>query len=264
MLDWLDQMLTRAPQHLREMGHVRELWGIRQRWRQFHAHWAPHCENTRQVIRQAIAQARTRKRAAVLGSGWLLDVPIEDLASQFEEVLLVDLLHPFSIRWWARRWPNVHLLEADVGEVALVAWQVIEAPGTPLPASRPSLFLGDTSLGLTVSCNLLSQIPVMPAWYLRKHRYPEKEVEAFSRQAIEAHLAYLARLPGVVCLVADTEAITLTPGGEEVSRRSTLNGARLPWQGATWRWRLLPRRDRPPYHAEELHVVGVPNIHGLA
>jgi len=260
MFDWLDQMLTRTPLHLSEMGHVRELWGIRQRWREWHGHWSPHCERTKDVIRQAVALCPRRRRAAVLGSGWLNDVPIEELSSAFEEVILVDLLHPFSIRWLARRWRNVHLVEADVAEVSLGAWQAVEKPGTPLPSSRPTLFLDDAGLDLTVSCNLLSQLPCMPAWYLRKHRHDEAAVAAFCRQAVEAHLAYLRRLPGVVCVVADTDTSTVTPAGDEVFRRPTLYGATFPWHGQRWRWRVVPRRTKPPYHGEELHVIGVPDV----
>src|SRR5262245_48531707 len=231
MFDWLDQLLTWAPLHLQELGHVRELWGIRQRWRDWHAHWSPHCERTKDVIRKAAALCPQRRRAAVFGSGFLHDVPLEELAASFREVVLVDLMHPFSVRWWARRWSNVHLIDADVSEVSLGAWQAVEKRGTPLPVSRPSLFLDDAELDLAVSCNLLSQLPCMPAWYLRKNRHPEQEVVPFCRQVVEAHIDYLRRLPGVVCVVADTETITVTPAGDEVSRRTTLHGATMPWEG---------------------------------
>ena len=44
---------------------------------------------------------------AVLGSGWLLDVPLDHLCSGLEQVYLVDINHPPQIRKKAERLDNV-------------------------------------------------------------------------------------------------------------------------------------------------------------
>ena len=263
MLGWMDRLLTAAPLHLREMGYVRELWGIRQRWNEWRAHWKPHCDRTRAVILQAMARCKQRRKAVILGSGWLHDVPAQELCDAFGRVVFVDLLHPWSVRWRARQWRNAAFVADDISGVALGAWQAVEQRGTPLPVSRPSLFLDDAEVDLVASVNLLSQLPCMPAWYLRQHRHPEGQIEPFCRQVVEAHLDWLRRLPGVVCLVGDIEAETRTMAGQTVSRRGTLHGAALPWDGEHWEWRIIPRRDRHPHDAEVLHVVGVPDIKAL-
>jgi hypothetical protein len=261
MLQRINRFLTRCPLHLREMGFVREVWGIRRRYLQFREHWDEHCRRARAVILAAAARCPQRRTAVVLGSGWLHDVPVAELSAMFQKVVLVDLIHPFSVRWSLRRYRNVEARDADVSAVLEETWNAVEKREAVLPVSRPDLFLEDEGIDLVVSLNLLSQLPCMPSWYLKKHGgFPEGQVEAFNRQLVEAHLDYLTHLPGVVCLICDKEIITRTPTQAEVARRSTLYGASLPWTGEEWEWALVPRSDREPYHGQYLRVVAVPDV----
>jgi hypothetical protein len=257
----LNRWLTRCPRYLREMGFDREFWGIRRRYQQFRPEWEAHCVQAEKIILQAAAQCPQHRRVIVIGTGWLHDVPVAELSNMFSSVTLVDLLHPFSVRWHLRRFPNVQLRVADISGVLEATWQAVERGEAVLPVSRPDLFLEEEEVDLVVSLNLLSQLPCMPSWYLKKvGKFPEKQVELFNRQLVEAHLDYLPRLPGVVCLIADFELITRSPAGEEVARRSTLYGNAMPYAGQEWEWRLIPQGDRPPYNSQSLRVVGVPNI----
>jgi hypothetical protein len=262
MWQTVNRWLTRCPLHLREMGFVRELWGIRRRYLQFRPEWEEHCHQAKRVILEAVCRCPQQRQAVILGSGWLHDVPLAELSRTFEHVTLVDVLHPFSVRWYVRRhFRNVRVLEADVSGVLYPAWLAVERQEAILPVSRPDLFVEDRQIDLVVSLNLLSQLPCMPSWYLKKvGRFPEAQVELFNRQLVEAHLDYLRRLPGVVCLIGDVEIITRTPAGVEVARRSTLYGADFPYVGQEWEWRLIPRGDRPPYNSQSLRVLGVPEV----
>ena len=86
----------------------------------------------------------------------------------FREVVLVDLIHPFTSRWATRKLANVKRVEADVtGTIArayAVAWDADE----PLPKSEPTLYLDDPEVDFTASVNLLSQLPCMPMAYLQR------------------------------------------------------------------------------------------------
>src|SRR3989442_1151780 len=126
LLEWLDRCLLRVPLHLREMGYLHELHGIRRRWRQARRAWEPHCRHTADVILAAIQRCNKRRKAVVLGSGFLHDVPLPQLSEAFERVVLVDLLHPLAARWQARRHRNVQFLAADVSATAEGVWQAVE------------------------------------------------------------------------------------------------------------------------------------------
>ena len=261
LLDWLDVWFTWPPLHLREMGYLRELHGIRRRWRQWRRAWQPHCQHTRQLILAAARRCPRRRKAVVLGSGWLYDVPLAELSAAFERVVLVDLLHPLATRWQARRYPNVDLAWADVSDTVEAVWQAVEVPGTPLPRSRPERFLDDDDIDLVASVNLLSQLPCMPELYLRRvGSHPGPEIDAYGRDVVAAHLDYLRRLPGVVALIADVEQITFSSTGEELARKSTLYGESFPFVGQRWVWPLVPRKSRYPHNGEHLLVVGVEDV----
>jgi hypothetical protein len=256
--DWLERLLTTCPLHLRDMGCLREMLGIRRRRRRHRDAWAPHCRRSQGLVLAAAARCRRRRKAVVLGSGWLHDVPLDELTRLFREVTLVDLFHPFSVRRQARKFANVRLVEADVTETLLEVWRVGHRPDAALPQVTPTRFVEEADLDLTVSLNLLSQLPCMPENFLRRlGAVPADAVLAYCRGVIESHLDYLRALPGVVALLTDVEVRTVTAAGELVSRADSLYGVPLPWRGETWDWTLVPPGR---HHAQVLTVVGVEDV----
>jgi hypothetical protein len=263
MLNWIEQLLTSCPPHLREMGYFRELMNIRACFRWWESAWQPHLQRTQEVIVRAIACCRQRRKAVILGSGLLYDVPVRQLSESFAEVVLVDLVHPFWTRRKLRGFRNVRTLAADVSGIVESVYGVARRADAPLPRVVPQLFLGDADVDLVASVNLLSQLPCMPVGYLRRvGSHSSKAIEDFARDLILAHLNYLRQFPGVVTLIADYESLTLNVSGDVLKKTSTVYDVPLPWSGEEWIWRLVPLARRPPYHSEWLKVRGVVNIHG--
>jgi hypothetical protein len=261
LLDLLDRFLTKVPIHLKEMGYLRELRGIRRRYRQWHWAWEPHCQKTKHLILAAMKRCFHQRKAVLFGTGYLHDVPIEELSNTFASVVLVDLAHPLPVRWQVRHRPNVHLLEADISATLEAIWQTVEVQGTTLPLSKPALFVEDGDIDLVVSVNLLSQLPCLPQRYLQSARlHTPEQINAYCRQVVESHIDYLKCLPGVVAIIADVETRTMSQAGLEMARKNTLYGAEFPWQGETWIWNLVPRRTAYPHHGEHLVVLGVEDI----
>jgi hypothetical protein len=263
LADWIEILITPCPRWAREMGYLRELLGIRRRYRQSRSAWEPHCERSRQIIRQAIQRCGQRRKAVILGSGLLLDVPLAELCASFREVVLVDLLHPLATRWRTRRYGNVSLLATDVSGTAEAVWQAVE-DRSPLPRAVPDLFVGDEEVDLVVSLNLLSQLPCLPEQYLLQARtHTPDEIASYCHDVVQTHLDYLRRLSGVVVVIADFEARTISASGTEVARHGTLYGVELPFTSERWIWPLVPRKSVFPYHAEHLVVAGIVDIKDL-
>jgi hypothetical protein len=260
LTDWIEILITPCPRWAREMGYVRELIGIRRRYRQWKSAWDPHCERSRHVIRRAMQRCGQRRKAVVLGSGWLLDLPLAELCASFREVVLVDLLHPLATRWRTRRYGNVSLLATDVSGTAESVWRAVEERSL-LPHDMPQPFVGDHEADLVLSLNLLSQLPCLPEQYLRQAQtHTSEEIASYCQDVVQAHLDYLRRLSGVVTLIADFEARTIDAAGTEVGRHGTLYGVEFPFRGERWIWPLVPRKRAYPHHAEHLIVAGIVDI----
>ena len=262
MLDWIDRFLTPCPRYLRDMGYFRELMNIRVCFGWWESAWQPHLQRSRAVIERAIERCPRRRKAVILGSGLLYDVPVAQLSAAFQQVVLVDLLHPFRTRRQVRRFGNVRTLSADVSGVTEAVHAVARRGDVPLPRAAPQLFLDDADVDLVASVNLLSQLPCMPVGYLRRAGvHTRQAMDDFARDVIRAHLDYLRQLPGVVTLIADYEAMTLNRSGDVLKQESTVHDVPLPGADEEWVWRLVPLSRRPPYHSEWLKVAAIVDIH---
>jgi hypothetical protein len=261
LLEWLERWRTPCPRPVRGLGYLRELQGIRRRHRQWAQAWQPHLERTRGTLRAGVALCQRKRKAVLFGSGWLLDVPLGELAAEFAEVVLVDIVHPLTTRRRAQRHANVRLVAADVTCTVEGVWSVARNPALPLPRGVPDLFCADGAVDFAASVNLLSQLPCMPERYLLSAgEHAVEAIHAYARDAVQAHLDYLRRLPGVVALVSDVAIRTVTSTGRILAESSTLSGAAFPWQGDRWVWPLVPRRPTYPHHGVHLVVAGIPDV----
>jgi hypothetical protein len=262
LVELLEYLVTPCARPVRRLGYLYEAIAIRARAGRCRTAWAPHLEKTRNVIRKAARRCPRRRKAVVLGSGLLLDVPLSELARDFEEVVLVDVIHPLGARLQHRRYVNVKSLSADVTGATAEVCRVARLPGERLPRVAPDLFVGDAEVDLVVSVNLLSQLPYLPVAYLKRAGlHTPEEIESFARGLVEAHVDYLRRLPGVVALIADVERQTVEPDGKVVERIDALHGVRLPWTAEEeWIWRLAPRPEAHRRLSYQRRVVGISDV----
>lgn len=193
-----------------------------------------------------------------MGAGLLHDVPLAELAGQFREVILIDIVHPLASRWRTRRFGNVHRYTADITNTVNAAYRVAWDADQPLPLSRPTFFLDDPEVDFSVSVNLLSQLPCMPMAYLQRQRaHSTAKIEDFARQLIQAHMDYLSALPGRVALITDVERLKYTAMNQVVERRDLFFGLKLPKWGEEWEWQLAPCPEADPHHHYYRRVVGI-------
>jgi len=253
----LEYLATPCPRPLRGMGYLRELMAIRGRAKRCWNAWKPHLEKSKAIIRSAIGECRQHRKAVILGSGMLYDVPVEELSTAFREVLLVDIVHPLKNWLPSLRYKNLRRITADVTGTAEEVFRVAKLPGATLPRTEPSLFLDDPEVDLVVSLNLLSQLPVIPTTYLeRVGVHAPEAIAALARHLVASHLAYLQRFTCTVTLITDVEKLTLNRAGTLVGKSSLLRGVPLPCEGETWEWRLAPRPEADPDYSYYRRVVG--------
>lgn len=232
LVEALTYLLTPCSRPARRRGYLSQAIALEARWKRCHRAWQPHVEECRTVVRAAMARCGSHQRVTVLGSGLGLEIPLDDLAATFGEVVLVDMVHLPSLRRRVRRFANVRLIERDVtGAVA------------------------DLDADLVVSANLLSQLPLLPLDRLAAATAPANRA-AFARHLIENHLNWLCRLGTVACLVTDVDRRTCD-GDRVLDRQDALFGADLPEADREWLWTIAPRPEVERHTDQVRRVVGV-------
>jgi hypothetical protein len=201
-------------------------------------HWNAHLEKTRAFIASAFREC-TGDTVAILGSGWLLDVPLDDLRTRFDRILLVDIHHPPQIRRKFAHETQVHLLECDLsGGAILKAWNFAGEKGKgDLESFLGSMTLVDPLEGIEadalVSVNLLNQLDILLWDFLAGKRYFKgRSPDPFRSRIQSHHLSWITSRPG--CLVTDTIEINADRNGGETS--SALLFAELPTGVRRERW----------------------------
>ena len=240
--DLIEYLRAPYPWHLAPMGYLRELDGIGRRERQCAESWEPHLSATRRVVLQAAEACPPGGRALVVGSGLLLDVPLDALCRHFDEVILADIVQPQAVRGLLKGNDKVSLERVDITGIAKPVYDVVRnrKPGA-LPRAKVTLF-HDRQIDFVASVNLLSQLSVIPCQYLRTGLpgLPPGQVTDFAKDLVKAHLRWLSGFAGRVALVTDHTRIEEGPEGT-IEQRSIVEGVALPEGGARWTWDIAPR-----------------------
>jgi hypothetical protein len=248
-------LTTPCPRHVREMGYLYEAIAMRGRHRRRAASWKAHLENSRTAVLAAAGACREHDAVVILGSGLLLDVPLDELSAAFRQVILVDIVHLRPARRQARRFVNVRLEHYDVSTIATRLFERVKKGGHDLPEPVTADFAFAPAPSLVVSLNILSQLPVIPSRFVRRYlpAVGDEALQAWSRRIVRAHRAGLAALACEVCLIADyAYAQESREGSRETG--STLFGLDLPEPQTRWRWPIAPRGELSRHYARELEV----------
>lgn len=260
LAEWFTYFSTQCAPQARELGYLREIIGIRSRYRRCKAAWQPHLRNSQSVMLESLEACDGMRTALILGSGLLLDIPLAELAARFHKVLLVDLIHLPEARHAASRFPNVHCVTGDITGFADRMEHLTES-SLELPA--PTAFLDEPGIDWVASANLVSQLPLLPQEWIQR-RFPEVDSDtlaAWSTRVMQQHLDYLSGFAAPVCLLADIEQTTYRKNGEIiecVDLAGMLNFAAP--VGKQWRWDIAPpgeiAADIGRHHLVSARIMG--------
>ncbi len=219
LLEIVKYLTTPCSRKARSMGYLKEAIGLEARHKRCLLTWASHLDASRALMMQAAGMCASKNRVVVLGSGGLFDIPLGQLSAMFEAVTLVDILHLRNVRRVVSGYSNVTLLEQDLTESG--SWPHAD---------------------LTISANLVSQLPVIPLEHAAR-----SGGTVDGKAMIESHLAALVKCPGTVCLMTETEHAVMA-GDTIISRSDPLLGAKIPEQMGSpcqsWHWHFAPHPER--------------------
>lgn len=258
LAEWLTHLTTPCPEPYRELGYLRELIAIKYRHQRCKTAWAPHLANCKALISEEVHKAFINKSAVVLGSGLLLDIPIDKLANHFETVYLVDICHLRETRNQAKAYPNIQFIEADISGVitSLMDWERGSKLTTPLSHLD---ILADADY--VVSANLLTQLPLIPLEFLEKHNpdLSDDERHSFARNIIRHHLQMLSALSCPVTIITETLRV-MADRHSNIQEVDPLYGQSSPQARQEWDWHLAPRPELGRNTDLRLRVAGITDL----
>lgn len=153
--------------------YINDQFGIIDRYSREKLNWDIHLQNTRQFIINNLNYARENKSVAVLGSGWLLDVPTEILSENFKSVVFFDIVQPEQIK--NRITKNFKNIDLKTGDLNCGAFETAcnarnfndfcqKLNSLPFDNLKKSLEEYD----LVISLNLLNQLDILLCDYLKE------------------------------------------------------------------------------------------------
>jgi hypothetical protein len=229
----------------RRMGYFDDQSGIIRRYQREREHWDEHLKHTRQFVMEAM-QGKRRKSAAVLGSGWLLDVPAEEMSRYFEKLYLYDVRHPAAVKKQLSPLGNVELCVCDISGFAHPVYQYAKQyrnckTRPPISIIQPQTTENLNCFDFVFSCNILNQLDILLIDYLSKFFKLSHEETITFRSNVQHH--HIDILPSNrSCLVTDYEEIILSPDGKEISRQTSVHHPIIQRQDVKrWIWEFDTR-----------------------
>lgn len=252
IFEWLEYLRTKSTKTAKDWGYVYQNISLKFRARRCAKAWKSHNENCREFVRGHLAKIQP-KSVMVIGSGLLLEVPMEDLLVMAEKIYLVDLVHAPEIRRLAAKNPKVELIERDIsGLLGLLKkgtgpFQLKNIPWKRLPPwDLPAV-------DVVVSANLLSQIPLMISEVLPM---TSDAYEKFARSVRDQHLERLFKQASKVLLFADFETRYIGHEGQRIKTESyDVNLQSLKFD-REWIWEISPYGETSKDYRIEMLVRG--------
>jgi hypothetical protein len=180
--------------------------------------WDTHLERCRNYIISAAARFKP-PAISIFGSGWLLDIPLAELAENTGIIYLVDIIHPPEVIEQVSSHSNVKLVEADItGGLVQEVWNKaggfsLFRKSVPLASLRIPEFIPDFEPGLVISLNILTQLENLPVEVMkRKTKANISELEEFRRQIQQRHLDFLLKHQSV--MITDFEEVSYSDKNE--------------------------------------------------
>ena len=226
---------------LRKFGFKKDQQGIINRYLRENGGWDSHLNNTKNFILKC-SENKEKNSCVILGSGWLLDVPIEQLIDSFEQIYLIDIVHPRQIIHKYKKQTNIIFIETDIaGYIETVYFFLKEkkkqkAALTEIQQHYTNEFSEIIkNASMVVSVNILNQLDILICDYIAKTNiYSKEEIYLFRKLIQQKHLELLPANKS--CIITDYEELNYNDQ-MQLTQQKPLVHVHLPNNKETVKWR---------------------------
>jgi hypothetical protein len=236
---------------LRKMGYKADSQGIIDRYINVNGAWEGHLQHAKSFILKAIAGKKI-ENLAVLGSGWLLDLPLDELARMVGHVWLFDAVHPAQVKHQLKGYANVSAVNADItGGIVIGTYLAVREYKKHGEKHTPEQLCNVTFQPCVlpdyiISLNTLSQLGELILDYLKRYiPYSSEETERIWCLLQQSHLKLLS--PGKSCLISDVKEYFYDED-DQLIETTELIKCPLPSAVNTesWKWEFDPLGEYKP------------------
>jgi hypothetical protein len=210
--------------------------GIMRRYLRESKQWDDHLKQTQKFILSCLG-GKSYNKIAVLGSGWLLDVPVAELLNHARELHLFDAVHPKQVVHKYKSNKKLVFITKDLSfgliHEAAQCKNSNEFIGI-LNALNPDLLFNNYDL--VISVNLLNQLDNLLIEFLHSRFSLSREQEEQIRKIIQDN--HIKSLPkGKSCLVSDWIELSEDLSGGEVREKPLIFSSLLEAENyQSWDW----------------------------
>jgi hypothetical protein len=166
--------------------------------------WDSHCDRCRNYILHALDRDQPEK-VTVLGSGWLLDLPLVEMVEKTDKVCLIDIIHPPEVISQTRTLRNIELREEDVtGGLIEEVWKKAgKYSFFNKLKSLEDIIIPEYSLtndpGMVISLNILTQLEFLLIDFLKKRSViREEKFTLFQAEIQKKHIDFLKKHRSII------------------------------------------------------------------
>ena len=202
--------------------------------------WNSHLEKCRSFIIKAL-EIHKPEKVTVLGSGWLLELPLTEMLEKVSKVCLVDIIHPPEVIQQVSHLPGVELKTEDVsGGLIDEIWRKTSR----IPFFKNLKSLNDVSVpeykpdfdpGMVISLNILTQLEILPLKHLiKKSKANEEELNRLRKEIQNNHICFLKKYKSV--LITDVTEIFTDRSGNVSEKQSVITALPDGFYKEEWTW----------------------------
>jgi len=209
--------------------------------------WNSHLKNCRDFVLKALDFYKPSK-VTVLGSGWLLDLPLKEMCDAVAEINLVDIIHPPEVKEQAGKLKKVILREEDVsGGLITEVWEKGRFRSffnklKSLDEIRILEYQPQFDPGMIISLNILTQLESLPLEFIKKRSVKNEESYLWFRKEVQSkHISFLENHKSV--LITDISEIITDNSGNTTEITSLLTDLPEAKLKVEWTWNFDLRKS---------------------
>ena len=202
--------------------------------------WNSHLEKCRNFIIKALEVHKPLK-ISVLGSGWLLELPLAEMLEKVNKIFLIDIIHPPEVTQQVSNLPGVELKTEDIsGGLIDEVWR--KTSRLPFFKKLKSLddltiteYTPDSDPGMVISLNILTQLETLPVKHLmKKSKVNEEELIRFRKEIQNKHINFLKKHKSV--LITDVDEVFTDRSGNISEKKSVMTSLPDGIYKEEWTW----------------------------